>query len=231
MSARTKKKKKPAHSGGSKLRGKAKARKRAGSQHSSSGSLAWPMPVAGAGGDGVDGVEEAESDGSGSGSGVKINVENNVENKDSGGAVTAGSAKGEGSVSGEKFSRKRQARQAELAARQTRDGLRWIGVGLLVLSGIVANFYFDESSLLYRLLGMVGIGILSAPLALGTTSGLAFSQLLREARIELRKVVWPTRSEVAQTTLLVLAFVLFVALILWGLDAALGWIVSRSVGG
>jgi preprotein translocase subunit SecE len=54
--------------------------------------------------------------------------------------------------------------------------------------------------------------------------------LLKEARIEVRKVVWPTHQETTQTSLLVLALVLIAALILWGLDSVLGLIVSSIIG-
>jgi len=48
----------------------------------------------------------------------------------------------------------------------------------------------------------------------------------KESRTEVRKVVWPTRQEANQTTLIVLAATLVMALILWGLDG----IIVRVVG-
>ncbi|MBP5143215.1 preprotein translocase subunit SecE, partial [Pseudomonas chlororaphis] len=53
---------------------------------------------------------------------------------------------------------------------------------------------------------------------------------VKEARTEIRKVVWPTRQETTQTTLIVVAVVLVMALLLWGLDSLLGWLVSLIVG-
>ena len=52
----------------------------------------------------------------------------------------------------------------------------------------------------------------------------------QDALKELRKVVWPTRQETTQTTLIVVAVVLVMALLLWGLDSLLGWLVSLIVG-
>lgn len=43
-------------------------------------------------------------------------------------------------------------------------------------------------------------------------------------------MVWPTRQETTQTTLIVVAVVLVMALLLWGLDSLLGWLVSMIVG-
>jgi preprotein translocase subunit SecE len=54
--------------------------------------------------------------------------------------------------------------------------------------------------------------------------------LAKEARVEIRKVVWPTRQETTQTTLIVVAVVLVMSLLLWGVDSLLGWIVSLIVG-
>ena len=63
-----------------------------------------------------------------------------------------------------------------------------------------------------------------------TALGAAFWALVKGSRNEIRKVVWPTRQETVQTTMIVVAFVLLVALILWGLDSFLGWLVSLAIG-
>jgi preprotein translocase subunit SecE len=53
---------------------------------------------------------------------------------------------------------------------------------------------------------------------------------MREARSEIRRVVWPSNQETTQTTLVVLVLVLIFALILWGLDSLLSWFVSSVIG-
>jgi preprotein translocase SecE subunit len=58
----------------------------------------------------------------------------------------------------------------------------------------------------------------------------AFVELARAARTEIRKVVWPTRQEATQTTLVVVAVVLVTSLVLWGLDTFLGWLASKLIG-
>jgi len=45
-----------------------------------------------------------------------------------------------------------------------------------------------------------------------------------------RKVVWPTRQETVQTTLVVMVVVIIIAIFLWILDMALGGIVSWVMG-
>ncbi|MGB0268066.1 MAG: preprotein translocase subunit SecE, partial [Pseudomonadales bacterium] len=67
-------------------------------------------------------------------------------------------------------------------------------------------------------------------IALQTHQGRALWTLVNEARVEIRKVVWPTREETTQTTLVVLALVFVMSLILWGLDSLLGLVVSSVIG-
>lgn len=110
------------------------------------------------------------------------------------------------------------------------DKAKWVLVALLVVVGVAGNIYFGEQSLLYRVLALVALGVLAAYVALQTAQGAAFARLARESRIEIRKVVWPTRQETTQTTMIVVVFVLVSALILWGLDTLLGWLASLIIG-
>lgn len=110
------------------------------------------------------------------------------------------------------------------------DLVKWLVVAALVVVGVVGNQYFSAEPILYRVLGLIVLGGVAAFVALQTTRGQAFAVLLKEARVEIRKVVWPTRQETTQTTLIVVAVVLVMALLLWGLDSLLGWLVSLIVG-
>jgi preprotein translocase subunit SecE len=110
------------------------------------------------------------------------------------------------------------------------DLLKWLVVVALVVVGVVGNQYFHTSPILYRVLALIVIAAVAAFLALQTAKGKSFFVLAKEARAEIRKVVWPTRQETTQTTLIVVAVVLVMALLLWGLDSLLGWLVSLIVG-
>jgi preprotein translocase subunit SecE len=110
------------------------------------------------------------------------------------------------------------------------DALKWIVVFALVAVAVVGNSYFANESLLYRVLGILALAAMAGFVALQTAKGAAFWSLVKGSRTEIRKVVWPTRQETVQTTLIVVAFVLVVALILWGLDSFLGWLVSLVIG-
>ena len=110
------------------------------------------------------------------------------------------------------------------------DVPKWIVVAIIVVAGVYGNHYFAAEPVLYRALVLVVLGLVAGFVALQTSKGKAFWALLKEARIEIRKVVWPTRPETTQTTLIVVAVVLVMALILWGLDTLLGWIISQFIG-
>ena len=77
---------------------------------------------------------------------------------------------------------------------------------------------------------MLVVAAVAGAVASQTSQGVAFWELARAARTEIRKVVWPTRQETTQTTLIVVAVVLVMALILWGLDTLLGWLASMLIG-
>ena len=102
-------------------------------------------------------------------------------------------------------------------------------VFVLLAVAVVGNSYFSDQSLLYRVLGIVAISVVAGLVALQTAKGAAFWALVKGSRTEIRKVVWPTRQETVQTTMIVVAFVLLVALLLWGLDSFLGWLVSLAI--
>ncbi|GAA6133176.1 preprotein translocase subunit SecE [Halopseudomonas sabulinigri] len=110
------------------------------------------------------------------------------------------------------------------------DVVKWVVVALLVSVGVFGDSYFSAEPVLYRAVALVVLGLVAGFVALQTSKGKAFWALLKEARIEIRKVVWPTRPETIQTTMIVVAVVLVMALILWGLDTFLGWIISQFIG-
>jgi len=116
------------------------------------------------------------------------------------------------------------------AATSRLDPVKWGVVVLLVVAGVVGNSYYADQSLLYRVLALVAMAAVAAWVASTTERGGAFWQLIKGSRTEIRKVVWPTRQETTQTTMIVVVFVFFMALILWGIDSLLGWLVGMLIG-
>jgi len=111
------------------------------------------------------------------------------------------------------------------------DGLKWALVALIVFGGAFANSYYaNDFALLYRVLVLLLLGVAAAFVAVNTAKGSAFWALLKAAQIEVRKVVWPSRQETTQTTLIVAAVVIVTGIILWGLDTGLGYLASLIIG-
>lgn len=110
------------------------------------------------------------------------------------------------------------------------DPVKWLVAATLVVLAVVGNQYFAAESVLYRAIGVILVGGLALFVAAQTSKGQSATTLMREARAEIRKVVWPNRQETVQTTLIVVAVVLVMGLLLWGLDSLLGWIISVIVG-
>lgn len=89
---------------------------------------------------------------------------------------------------------------------------------------------FFERSIGISLGGLAGVYVYHAVFAAQTHKGQRIWAFAREARMELRKVIWPTRPETVRTTLVVVAVVIVVALFLWGLDAFLLWAAGFLTG-
>src|SRR5580658_10043137 len=106
------------------------------------------------------------------------------------------------------------------------DWLKWLVVAVLLLAGLVGNHYYSEVSMPLRTLAWLAILALSGFVASTTQKGKWALQFFQDSRSELRKVVWPTREETMQTTMVVAAMVVILALILWGLDGVLVWLIG-----
>jgi preprotein translocase subunit SecE len=110
------------------------------------------------------------------------------------------------------------------------DWLKWLVVFSLLVGAIYANWYYSAESVLYRVIGFLVVLAVAAAVASQTAKGAATIELATGARTEWRKVVWPTKQERNQTTLIVLAVILLMALILWGIDSLLSWVAKLIMG-
>lgn len=118
----------------------------------------------------------------------------------------------------------------EASVGSTLDWLKWLVVMALLGGGVYGNWYFGDESLLIRVVAMLAIAGVAAFIAIQTERGRNTWSLIKEARSEIRRVVWPSNQETTQTTMVVLVLVLVFALILWGLDSLLSWFVSSVIG-
>ncbi len=104
-------------------------------------------------------------------------------------------------------------------------------VALALLGGAVLAFYwYADQSLLMRVLGLLGVAVVSVLIASQTTLGRSTWAFIGSTRTEVRKVVWPTRAETTQTALAVLFVVLLMGVVLWLLDMFLLWAIRLLTG-
>ena len=94
---------------------------------------------------------------------------------------------------------------------------------LALIAGVVGFYYFADESQLLRVIGLLAIAATAFFIVSTTEIGRRGLGFVRDARVEVRKVVWPTRTETTQTTIAVLIMVFLVAIMLWLFDMALGW--------
>jgi preprotein translocase subunit SecE len=111
------------------------------------------------------------------------------------------------------------------------DKLMVIAGVLLVLAGFVGFFwlsgqewYVRGAALAVGVIAGVVVGLLSSP-------GKGFIAFAKDSYKEVRKVVWPTRKEATQTTLVVFGFVLVMAVLLWISDKSIEWVIFSAILG
>ncbi len=108
------------------------------------------------------------------------------------------------------------------------DKLKFVLVALIVVASLGSFYYFSDQSMLLRVIGLlVALGAVIAVM-LQTETGRGVWVFVQDSQIEIRKVVWPTRKETVQTTLIVIGMVIVIAIFLWLLDMFLIWAV-RSI--
>ncbi|MDP1525653.1 MAG: preprotein translocase subunit SecE [Rhodocyclaceae bacterium] len=111
------------------------------------------------------------------------------------------------------------------------DKLKFVAALLLVVAGIAGFYILSEQALVLRVLSVL-LGLAAGfAVAWFTEPGQQFVVLARESVVEAKKVVWPTRKETMQTTGIVFAFVLAMAVMLWIADKSLEWVLYDLVLG
>ncbi len=110
------------------------------------------------------------------------------------------------------------------------DKIKLLLAVLIVAIGVGGFYYFDEQSDLVRVPGLLLAFVLAVLVALQTEPGRAAREFAKGSMRELRQVVWPTRKETAQVTLMVVVLVLVVALFLWVVDLGLQKAVRLLIG-
>ena len=110
------------------------------------------------------------------------------------------------------------------------DVVKWIVAIALGVGGIAGFYYFGDQPLLYRVGGLLAVVDAVTAVLATTAKGQALWAFAQGAKQEVRKVIWPTRQETLQTTLIVAAVVILVAVFLWLMDLLLLWLVGMVTG-
>ncbi len=110
------------------------------------------------------------------------------------------------------------------------DKIKLLVAFLLVVAGIAGFYYLGESAAVLKLVSVLA-GVAAAAAVMWTTdSGKRFFGFAKDSIAEAKRVVWPTRKETLQTTGVVIAFAITMALFLWAVDASLMVVVNKLMG-
>ena len=109
------------------------------------------------------------------------------------------------------------------------DILKLLIAAVVLVGGLFAYYYCIEVSLPLRVLMVLGGTVAGVGIAMTSTQGRRLWAFVQGARIEWRKVVWPTKQETTQTAIAVFVFTLIMALFFWALDSFLLWLTRTLV--
>ena len=93
---------------------------------------------------------------------------------------------------------------------------------MIFAGSLFAFYYFDQYPIIYRVLGLIGVVLLDFAILFNTEKIKSLRVFTYDARVELKKVVWSTKAEVIQTTIIVFIVVIIMSVLLWLLDKLLG---------
>jgi preprotein translocase subunit SecE len=111
------------------------------------------------------------------------------------------------------------------------DKLKFGAALLLLIAGLAGFYLLGDQPLILRVLSVLAGAAAGIAVAWFTEPGQRFIVFGREAIAEAKKVAWPTRKETMQTTGIVFAFVLIMAVVLWITDKSLEWVLYDLVLG
>jgi preprotein translocase subunit SecE len=104
-----------------------------------------------------------------------------------------------------------------------------LAVAILV-GGVFAYYYFANQLVVFRAVGVLVTLIVGVWVAFQSAQGRTLWGFIQGSRVELRKVVWPTREETLQTTLIVLVFAAVMGTFFLLLDIFLRWFTGLVIG-
>jgi preprotein translocase subunit SecE len=121
--------------------------------------------------------------------------------------------------------------QTETSQSGALDILKLLIAAAAIIGGLYSFYFFEfEMALPLRVLMVLGGTGLGIAIAMTSTQGQRLWAFIQGARVEIRKVVWPTKQETTQTSIAVFVFTLVMMVFFWLLDSGLLWLTRQFVG-
>ena len=121
--------------------------------------------------------------------------------------------------------------QTETSQSGVLDILKLLIAAAAIVGGLYSFYAFEfEIALPLRVLIVLGGTGLGIAIAMTSTQGQRLWAFIQGSRVEIRKVVWPTKQETTQTAIAVFVFTLVMAVFFWLLDSGLLWLTRQFVG-
>ena len=111
------------------------------------------------------------------------------------------------------------------------DIIKLLIAAAALIGGLYAYYYYEaDVAQALRVLMVLGGTAVGIGIAMTSAQGQRLWHFIQGSRVEIRKVVWPTRTETTQTAIAVFVFTLVLMLFFWLLDSGLLWLTRRLVG-
>jgi preprotein translocase subunit SecE len=111
------------------------------------------------------------------------------------------------------------------------DIVKLLIAAVALVGGLYAYYYYETTvAQALRVLMVLGGAAAGIGIAMTSTQGQRLWHFIQGSRVEIRKVVWPTKQETTQTAIAVFVFTLVMMLFFWALDSGLLWLTRTLVG-
>jgi preprotein translocase subunit SecE len=121
--------------------------------------------------------------------------------------------------------------QTETSQSGMLDTIKLLLAAGALVGGLYAYYYYEtDIAQAYRVLMVLGGTIAGIGIAMTSVQGNRLWHFIQGSRVEIRKVIWPTKQETTQTAIAVFVFTLIMMLFFWALDSGLLWLTQELVG-
>ena len=121
--------------------------------------------------------------------------------------------------------------QTETSQSGMLDTIKLLLAAAALVGGLYAYYYYEaDIAQAYRVLMVLGGTIAGIGIAMTSAQGNKLWHFVQGSRVEIRKVIWPTKQETTQTAIAVFVFTLIMMLFFWVLDSGLLWLTQELVG-